>query len=94
MSEKIYPQGITCFAPKSGAPDFVLGSGVFTIDDLIEWFNNNRHLETQYNGKRQIRFNLIKNRDGRPSLSVDTWKKDEPAQDNNFADPPQDNLPF
>lgn len=75
--EKIYPKGITAFAPRNGAPDFVLGTVIITIDDLTQWIDDNKQYLSDYNGKQQLRLNLTKSRDGRPSLAVDTYKKAE-----------------
>lgn len=94
MTEKVYPNGISCFAPRSGAPDFVLGSVIITIDDFKEWINANQSLLTEYNGKKQIRLQLTKSRDGRPSLSVDTWKPDQTTRTDAALPKKTEDLPF
>ena len=80
MNDKIFPKGITAFAPRDNAPDFVLGTVIITPEDFITWMKENSQYLSDYNGKAQLRLNLTKSKDGRPSMAVDTWKpNNEPA---------------
>jgi hypothetical protein len=76
MSEKIYPEGVIAFSPRSGAPDFVKGSIIITPNDLISWLKKNENLLTEYDGKKQLKLQLLNGKKGL-YLSVDTYKKEE-----------------
>lgn len=94
-NEKIYPKGIQTFEPHANAPDFVLGTVIITMRDLIAWIKENENLLTEYNGKKQLKLQLTKSRDGRPSFSVDTYKPAEkPAEKPASNEPVSDDLPF
>lgn len=75
-NEKIYISGIRTFPRNEKAPDFVIGSGVITVDMLKEFINTNQHLLEEYNGAKQLKFQMLKNSNGGVSFVVDTWKKD------------------
>jgi hypothetical protein len=75
MSEKKYITGIRCFPKHERAPDFVLGGGVLTIDELTEFVNSNPEILTQYNGKKQLRFQVLKGQNGVLQFVVDQYKK-------------------
>ena len=49
--EKIYPKGIMCFPKGDKAPEFVLGTVLITLNDLITFCKENPNLLTEY--KRQ-----------------------------------------
>lgn len=79
MAEKIFAKGLRVFEPKETAPEFVLGTIVLTPEDLKDWLTGegNQYL-SEYQGKKQIRLNVTKNKTGRGlTISVDTWKKPE-----------------
>ena len=73
MADKKYPQGVMVFGPRQGAPDFVKGSIVITLNELIQYCKDNPDLLTEYNGKKQLRLQL---KDGNKGLyaEVDTYK--------------------
>jgi hypothetical protein len=71
MSEKKeYPKGITFFAPRENAPQWVKGSIIISPEDLIKWLQENKHLtvDTQKYGK-QYKLQVTEK-----GLQVDTWK--------------------
>lgn len=77
MAEKIYPQGLRTFAKHPNQPDFVLGTLVITLDDLKEWVEGEgKQYLTEYNGKKQIRLQILQGKD-KVNLQVDTYKKGE-----------------
>lgn len=92
MSEKIYPKGIITFLKNEKQPDFVLGSMVITPNDLFTWLKENESLLTEYNGKKQMKFQVL-NGDKGIYFVVDTFKptvKTETAKEekNDFQDLP------
>lgn len=73
MSEKIYPKGIITFLKNEKQPDFVLGSMIITPNDLFTWLKENESLLTEYNGKKQMKFQVL-NGDKGIYFVVDTFK--------------------
>jgi hypothetical protein len=82
MSEnkKIYPEGIRTFKPHEKAPDFVLGSMIITLNDLIKFCKDNPDLLTEYKGNKQLKCKLLNGKYG-VNIEVDTWKP-EKREDN------------
>lgn len=70
---KIYPKGISYFAPRQGAPDFVKGDIILNMDELISWMKSNEQLSTTHE-KYGKQFKLQVTDKG---LSVNTWKPTE-----------------
>ena len=96
--KKIYPKGIRTFAPREGAPDFVLGTMIITLNDFITFAKENQDLLTEYEGNKQLKCQMLAGDNG-PYLTVDTWKPDpkkkakatEPVKE---TAPNNDVLPF
>lgn len=79
MADQILPQGVRFFNKKATQPDFVIGALVITPDDLNAFCIDNAGLMTEYNGKKQLRLQVLKSKDGNLYASVDTWKPDSTA---------------
>ena len=89
MADQIFMEGIRCFPKKETQPDFVIGSMVLTISDVLAFFNTRKDLVTQYNGKDQMKLQLLKSKSGGGIyLAVDTYK---PSGNTNVVD---EDLPF
>lgn len=75
----VYPKGIRTFDKGKTAPDFIVGSITITDDELIEWLKSPECAEykTEYNGKKQTRLTILRGKDGKLNLQVDTWKPSE-----------------
>ena len=90
MADTIYVKGIRIFPKTDGAPDFVKGSGVITINELVKFCAENPDYMSEYQGNMQLRFELLEGRNGL-YFTVNTYKKkkEEPpkVEDN-------DDLPF
>lgn len=91
----IYVDGIRTFPPRDGAPDFVIGNGVITPKQLLEFLKKPEVSEhfTEYKGEKQIKFSILKGRDGSPNFVIDTFKA-EPAGQSASDDGDGDDLPF
>ena len=74
MAENIYPKGIITFERNPKAPDFVLGSMAISLTQFKEWINTHQELLTDYKGELQIKFQILKGKDGRINFPVDTFK--------------------
>ena len=75
--EKIYIEGLRTFKPNANAPDFVIGDGVLEIGTLNEFIKQNANLLTEYNGKKQLRFQILRSRDWGAYFVVNNYKKEE-----------------
>lgn len=88
MADQILPEGIRFFDKNEKQPSFVKGSIVITMSDLLAFVNANPQLITDYQGKNQIRLQLLESKKGTNYLAVDTFK---PIAKNNSS---KDDLPF
>lgn len=97
MNEPIYAKGLRTFAKNEKAPEFVLGSLVITMNELIAWAKENQQYLTEYNGQKQLKLQLLRKKDGNGiNLVVDTFKpekKAEPVQQQK-NEVESDDLPF
>jgi hypothetical protein len=75
--DQIYPEGVRAFSKHPKQPDFVIGSIIITPNDLISWLKKNENLLTEYDGKKQLKLQLLDGKKGL-YLSVDTYKKENP----------------
>jgi len=104
MAETIFPKGIRVFKPRDNAPDFVLGSVVISLNELVQFGKDNPDLLTDYNGTEQLKLNALKSKDGAFYFAVDTWKPSKNSEqvksgkqqvmDNQPPPPETDDLPF
>jgi hypothetical protein len=78
MAEQTLLKGIRLFQPKPNQPEFVLASGVITLNELVTFAKENPQLLSEYNGEKQLRIQLLKSKDGKPYMVVDTWKPEQP----------------
>jgi hypothetical protein len=82
MAEKLFVKGFRTFAPRQGAPDFVLGSLVITIAEFKDFVNGEaREYITEYEGKPQLRVDILNGKDGRVNFAVNTYKKESGSVD-------------
>ena len=81
-NKKQYPEGIRVFQPHSKAPDFVKGQVVITVKDLISYCKNNQHLLHEYEGKKQLKLDMLEGKKG-IYFSVNTYGLEEPEDLNN-----------
>lgn len=94
MSEKIYPKGIMTFGARENAPEFVKGVMIVTFDDLKEFFNEQKEHLTEYNGKKQLKFNILEGNKGL-YFTLDTFKPTPKSLDEvPSSEVSEDELPF
>ena len=74
MADQTLLKGIRLFQPKPNQPEFVLASGIITLNELVTFAKENPQLLSEYNGEKQLRIQLLKSKDGKPYMVVDTWK--------------------
>lgn len=92
MAEQKLPKGLRFFNRRESQPDFVVGSMVITLNDLVTYAKENPDLLTEYNGQKQIKIQLLKSKDGNLYGAVDTYKPAAPAP--TPAPIPENDLPF
>jgi hypothetical protein len=77
MAEKVYVKGIRSFKKSDKAPDFVLGDGVISINELksfLDDFNTQEYI-TDYKGEPQLKIQFL-TYEGKISVVVNTYKKE------------------
>ena len=102
MADQILPEGLRFFNKRDTSPDFVVGALVITLDDLKNFVETRPELLTEYNGKKQLKLQILKSKEGKLYSSVDTWKPDGNTQTqskplstlSNKDVEPLENLPF
>jgi len=68
-------KGIRLFPKKDNQPDFVIASGVLTPDDLNAFLIDNKEHESEYQGQKQFRIQVLKGKDASgPYIVLDTYK--------------------
>jgi len=88
MAKTTYVKGLRVFPPHESAPDFVKGTLLITVKDLIDFANENAEYLRDYNGAKQLPCQILSGDDGRLSITLDTWKPK--SADNNS----ESTLPF
>lgn len=92
MADKIFPKGIRTFAPRQGAPDFVLGDIVVSIDELTQFVKDNPQYLSEYKGQKQLKLQLTRTQGGVLMLSVNTYNPNHNKTGTQSAG--TDDLPF
>jgi hypothetical protein len=98
MAENKLLPGIRLFKKNDKQPDFVLATGVITLNELVTFAKENPELLSEYNGQKQVKFQLLKSKDGNPYMAVDNWKPTQQAPSGAISQPVKveniSNLPF
>ena len=98
MADQQYVEGVRLFKKNDKTPHFVIASGVISLNDLIAFAKANPKFLTEYNGVKQIPFQILISTAGNPYMAVDTYKKGETQQTapvaNTAVAQPLDDLPF
>jgi len=76
MADKIYPKGLRTFPPREGAPDFVKGTCLVTINELVKFCKDNPDYMSDYKGEPQLKLD-IKDGDNGLYFTVNTYKRGE-----------------
>ena len=79
MADELLPEGLRFFNKKDTQPDFVVGALVVTMNDLFNFCKQNPDLITDYQGKKQLKLQILKSTKGNLYAKVDTWKPDAAA---------------
>jgi len=94
MAEEVLPEGLRFFNKKENQPDFVIGALVVTMNDLYEFCKAHPELVTEYNGKKQLKLQVLKSSKGNLYAKVDTWKPAEQIAAEAPPIEPLESLPF
>lgn len=71
---------IRLFPAHPNAPDFVLASGVIGLDEFFAFVQANPQLLTEYQGKAQLKFQILRSKEGKLYTQVDDYKPQQQAQ--------------
>lgn len=69
-----WEQRIRAFNPRQGAPTFVKGTMVITLEELQNWASQNPDYLSDYKGQAQLKLNILEGDNGL-YLTVDNYKK-------------------
>jgi len=92
MADEILPEGLRFFNKKDNQPDFVIGSMVISLNELFAFAKAHPELQSEYNGVKQLKLQILKSQKGNLYAKVDTWKPAGAAPDPGPMGEP--NLPF
>ncbi len=79
MADEVLPEGLRFFNKKDSQPDFVIGSLVVTMNDLFSFCKEHPELITEYQGKKQLKLQVLKSKNGNLYAKVDSWKPQQPT---------------
>jgi hypothetical protein len=65
---------IRLFPAHPNAPDFVLASGVIGLDEFFGFVQANPHLLSDYQGKAQLKFQILRSKEGKLYTQVDEYR--------------------
>ncbi len=77
QKEQVFPGGVRLFNPHPSAPDFVKGTMVITINELVKFCKENEQYLTDYNGQKQLRLQQLQSSNGNLYAVVDTYRKED-----------------
>lgn len=93
--ERIFPKGLIAFAKTEKEPDWKVGTLCITIDDLVDWVaTEGQQYLSEYRGKAQLKLQITHTKEGRLSIFVDTYKKDNGPQPGVQSSDATDDLPW
>jgi len=76
--EAVFAQGITIFKPREGAPDYVKGSIIVSIEQFVDWCEKNaQYITTHATYGDQIKFEVKESQGGMLYLQVNTYKSNK-----------------
>lgn len=70
--------GVRLFAKHPNAPEFVIADMVLTLDDLYAWAKSNPDTLSDYQGKKQVKLQILRSKDGAPYAKLNTYKPNVP----------------
>jgi hypothetical protein len=74
MAKTVYVDGMRVFKPHANAPDFVKGTLLITVNDLIVFAKANEQYMRDYKGAKQLPCQILSNDNGDLSITLDTFK--------------------
>lgn len=76
-----FPGGVRIFPRMDKQPDFVKGTITVSLNEFFKFCKDNPEMQTDYNGEKQLKMQILVSKQGKLYLSVDDFKKGE-AQPN------------
>jgi hypothetical protein len=87
MAKTIYVKGMRVFPPHDSAPDFVKGTLLITVNDLVLFAKEYAQYMRDYKGAKQLPCQILSNDNGDLSITLDTWQKDNAGSEPQGAPP-------
>jgi len=94
MGKTVYVDGMRVFPPNDKAPDFVLGTLLITVNDLVKFAKANKEYMRDYNGDKQLPCQIRESRDGGMSITLDTYRPDGNKNGDSGGSEDSEGLPF
>jgi len=96
-ADQIFVEGIRAFEPHQNAPSFVKANIIISLNELIAFAKESPELLSEYEGKKQLKIQLLESKQGNLYFVVDTFKPEPKAGKKqtaaNIKEPIED-LPF
>ena len=73
--ETVIPKGIFVNDPHEKAPEWVLGSLAIDVNTFSNWLMD--QTETEKEPEKYVRFDILRSKEGKPYLRLNTFKKGE-----------------
>ena len=77
QNDNLLPKGLRWFNPGEAAPDFVMGTLVVTPREFVDYIKENPQYLTEYEGKKQLKIQLLLSKNGKLYGKVDDYKKED-----------------
>ena len=77
QNDNLLPKGFRFFNPTESAPDFVMGTLVVTPREFFDYVTQNQQYLTEYEGKKQLKIQLLLSKSGKLYGKVDDYKKED-----------------
>lgn len=99
-ADQIFFEGVRVFEPHPNAPEFVKANVVFSLNELFAFAKANPQFHSDYEGKKQMKAQLLESQNGNLYFIVDQFKpeakkakKATPKTADEVTEPIED-LPF
>lgn len=79
--ETKFADGVSVYAPRQGAPEFIIADLNIDIARLRDWANKNQNLLVEGKNGKVLRMQVKRSKDGKLYASVDDFKPTKPSTD-------------
>jgi hypothetical protein len=72
--------GVRLFAKHPNAPEFVIADMLLTLEDINAWAEQFPDTLSMYQGKTQVKLQILRSKDGKPYAKLNTYNGSKPAE--------------